>query len=184
MKKIFTFLFAGAAIAALSTAFTACNDLEETGILPVQASDMNAEIAAFLNDSQTLRALGETLFLKPDESGLINLEFPDSCVIINSAAELPELPEYLFPDTPSGYKYPAIDFDSHTLVIGIFGDNGGDIIVSKHFVVEQSTAIMNITLGKRSGDDFYPTMTMPAYFWGLYPKINASTIRVNVTRKK
>ena len=56
MKKIFTFLFAGAAIAALGATFTACNEPngqeqneEGTEIQPVPVNEMNAEVVDFFD---------------------------------------------------------------------------------------------------------------------------------------
>lgn len=114
------------------------------------------------------------------QSGLTDISPVDRCVVINSATELPEVN---YNGTP--LMFPEIDFDLHTLVIGEYKDTGGDCVKSRQLIVERDVATMFIVVGEEKGYErsLYPTMTLPAYFWGLYPKFGATTIHTNVIVK-
>ena len=168
---------------ALGGAFTACNDpassdnpedQTEIGIAPIEVSD---DVAAFFNNYQTLKALGWAFFDKISESGLGHISpDADSCVMINSAEQLPEL---------EGLEYPEIDFDSATLILGVaIAKSGGYYIASQSLSLDNDGALMSVGMNRRREEDTLYHMTVtPIYFWGIYPKISATTIDITVTRE-
>ncbi len=120
MKKILIFFIAGVAIAALS----ACNNPlfdEGTEINPVQVDDMIAL-------SEDLAQLVSTVCR--------DIRGEEGCIMINSMEELPEVDYLGNPISP-----PAIDFNSHTLVIGAIREGGGGWVLSDQSVVVGSKDI-------------------------------------------
>ncbi len=182
MKKLLTFFLTGAALAALGTTFTACNtpkDPEQNEGTEIQSVSVSDEVANFFDDHQTLKAVGNAIFRTVDENRLVNMDSSDSFVMINSADELPKIDFYGNP-----LDFPAIDFESQTLVIGEYeARHGGECVVSQRIIVENDVATMTITVGLKGGDEFHHYLVEPDYFWGMYPKIDASTINLIITRK-
>lgn len=190
MKKLLLFL----SLAAIFVGLAACNNddngqaqrLKDNEIEPVRVSD---DIAAFFNDNKTLNDIGRSVdfgfdpyasFAIDGEGGFSVEELPyvGGCVMINNASELPTVA----PDgTP--LNYPDIDFTTHTLIIGVFMDSGGDCVVSQRLTVGRGVAVLDITIGKVANyqNGIYPLMTMPAYFWGIYEKTIANSVTTNVT---
>ena len=168
MKKILTYFIAGAAIAALSTSLLACNT-SDNGHSEIQPVITSGVIANFFDNPETIKALGNAIFKFVGGNEPIG-----SCVMINSADQLPELP---------GLEYPEIAFDSHTLVFGVVQVGEGNYIASRKLNVNPDVAKMSIEVKSKDDDLFYAAIIHPNYFWGLYPKINASTIHTNVTNK-
>ena len=179
MKKLLTFFIAGAAIAALSTANVACNapassgnseDPTELSIVPLSVSD---DVADYFDENAQLIARAAI-------NDNFDPAFADCCLMINSTEELPETLGY--DDLP--LKYPDIDFDSHTLVLGQWIGGATSYLASQSVVVEQGEAILNIKVDTKmeTGVD-YNSAIYPIYFWGIYPKIDANTISLNVTRE-
>ena len=159
MKKIFTFLFAGAAIAALSTAFTACNEPnrqeqneEGTEIQPVPVNEMNAEVVDFFDKNAYIFNLIES-----------NLPL-DYCLTFNSMDELPKVDRNGLP-----VEYPVIDFDSYTIIFGEFFTTSiaGWVVTSQSVIVGADKMTVYITAEDFGGFD----MPASAHFWGLYPKL-------------
>ncbi len=73
---------------------------------------------------------------------------------------------------------PAIDFDTHTLVIGQVEVGGSGYTISAQTLdVKTGAATLNLTVKKPEAS--YEVMC-PLYFWGLYPRFTAGTINVNV----
>ncbi len=185
MKAIIKFLSAGAVVIALCAGFSACNEPKqpeqnEEGAV-IQAVPVSDEIAGFFNDYLTLKVLGETIFeMQPNELGVTDLSNPvERCIMFNSTNELPPIDCY-----GNSIEYPIFDLDSHTLIIGVFKDYGGECVTSQCLVVEQGAATMNIIVGPRNNGEFHHLTVMPGYFWGIYPKIAAETINMNVTRNR
>ncbi len=184
MKTLRYILSAGVLVSVMCVSLVACNEpegpeqnSEGTEIQPIPVNEMSDEVADFFNDFQSLRTLGKTIFRKVNESGVIIITPTDSCVVVNSMEELPEVDCYGNP-----FEFPVIDFDSHMLVVGVFADKGGEHVVSQRFTVEQNIASMNITVGHRDDGDFHPAMDIPGYFWGIYPKTAITSINTNVIR--
>ncbi len=176
MKKILTFFLAGATTVALSAVSVACNTTQtelETEIKPISVKD---DVADLLDENIYL--IGSSIFEERIEHDLFNSPRIDSCVMINNTSELAGIDI-----EGASINMPAIDFDSHTLIIGVFLDHGGDYILSKQLFTEQGEAVMNITLGRENDDTLHPAMAIPKYFWGLYPKIYEKSIHTNVTHK-
>ena len=165
MKKIFTFLFAGAAIAALGATFTACNEPngqeqneEGTEIQPVPVNEMNAEVVAFLG-KDNLNLIVKTLI---DNGRLI--PGTDCCIMINNVDELPKI-DY----EGNRLEYPVIDFDSHTLIFGVlFMSHTGWIVSSQSVIVGAEKTTVNVSVEE---DLIGFTIPVIAHFWGLYPKL-------------
>jgi hypothetical protein len=174
MRKTLNFFTLLAATAAIVIACSDKPELDPNEIRPVKASE---EIAEFFDDYQTLRALGLTIFQKVDQLGVVDLTPVDSCLVINSVSELPEVSA-----DGISFKFPEIDFGTHTLIIGqTKAPHSGIHITSKSLVVEHDVAVMNLTLESREG--FQEPMAQSIFFWGLYPKLNAQTTHTNATLK-
>jgi hypothetical protein len=191
MKKMFTLLCAGVLMSALCAAVVACNDgtegpnneeFPESGIkpaLPLSAgetdSEADKEVTAFFDENAYL--IGQAIIAQ-EYDNLGDFKFADKCVMINSAEKLPAINGY--DDTP--LKYPAIGFDTYTLIIGQYvAIHGGIYLRGQAVVAEPEAAIMNIRLGAFDGP--HDDAIQLKGFWGLYPKIDAKTINMNITRK-
>jgi hypothetical protein len=143
---------------------------EEKGVKPVAVSE---EVAAFFDEN--LYRIAHAIF---DENG--SLPYIDSCMMINSVDELPEIEHNGAP-----LKFPDIDFDSHTLVVGQYGSaHGGIYIKSQNIVVEQNIATIHLILGTRTGEMDFPQEAEIKPFWSIYSKINAESIQTIVNRKR
>ncbi len=165
MKKTLILFCAGVLMSALCVGFVACNEPKDseqneegTEIQPVSVSEVNAELATFLDDNDGM--IMGSLF---DEGKLITGK--DSCVMINSEDELPGT------DYIDNTEYPAIDFDAYTLVIGgcFKGDTAWNI-AQQSIVVGPKEITMYIQ-AERPEDmgGFAIPSIIP--FWGLYPKL-------------
>ncbi len=106
MKKIFTFLFAGAAIAALGTAFTTCNEPKD---LELQGEDVPF----------TEYTLEETVQGDTFSARWINLDYGKNydakILVINNEKGLEKYVEG---------DYPSVDFAQKTLIL-TYGCNSG-----------------------------------------------------------
>ena len=160
MNPIIRFLSAGAVMVALCAGFWACNEPEQqeegTEIQVVPVSD---EVADFFR-TRLYGLVSKTL-------GDRDLYYftHDVCVMINSMDELP-----LVDNIGNSIEYPDFDFDSHTLILGIFAEGawGGWRWMGQNVAIESERITVNIqaeppTLGNALG------VTRP--FWGLYPKL-------------
>lgn len=179
MKRISRLLFAGVLMSALCVAFVACNEPNEpkendetskSGTLPI--ADIPDEVTVFFDENVDL--IAKAIFEKDG-----NLEVTDRCVMINSVEGLPKTN---YDDTPFEFEYPAVDFDTYTLVVGQWSQGHVSLyLASQSFVIEDNIATMNLIIGVKEGiytDEYVP---YPAFFWGLYPKIDSKTIETNVT---
>ncbi len=165
MKNVLKMIRAGVLVSALCVGFVACNEPKDqdpkeegTEIQHVPTDEISAEVIEFFRENnQRLFAacLREGIF----SSGL------DVCAMINSVDELPES------DPFGAFEYPAIDFDSYTLVLGAFGmGNAGELhLAGQSVVVGQEKIIMHLRLEESSGNHSAIPWTEP--FWGLYPKL-------------
>ena len=167
-------------ILSLLLAGTACNNDpwdEEipNGIKPVTLSGApGAELTSFFDAN--LRWITFSVLGEDSPYGGRYLPKADDCVMINSMEEFLaiDVPDYI-----SSVEFPAIDFDAYTLVIGTYRmRDGGIYLAAQRLVVEPEETTVNLLLGKLDGG-LHGIWAEP--FWGLYPKINASAIRV-VTR--
>ena len=174
-------LFAGVLMSALCAGFVACNEPvgqgqneEGTEIQPVPVSELSDEVAAYLDENVSI--IGNAIFYEYND--FETREFVDACVAINSVEEFEQID--FRGETPP--ELPAIDFNSHTLVIGqwVGAEDARFYLMSRSLVVEHGIVTMDITIELDKGlwDAYY--RLYPKYFWGLYPKIAAETIRMNV----
>jgi hypothetical protein len=184
MKKVSMLLCAGVLMSALCAAFTACNEpnapnngeFPESGIkpaLPLSAgetgSEVDKEVAAFFDENAGL-IVGTIFYDHNNSEG----QYVDRCVMINSVEELLEVDLAGRP-----LEYPDIDFDTHTLVLGqcILG-HSGVFLASQNITVEDSTATINLILEAKEG--IWEQVLSLTCFWGIYPKIDAETLSMNV----
>ncbi|MDR0295789.1 MAG: hypothetical protein LBH91_06375 [Prevotellaceae bacterium] len=96
----------------------------------------------------------------------------DKCIIINSEDEFRKS------FSCSLMILPAIDFDSHTLIIGQHQVPCiCDYIVEQEIIVKSEEVILNLRWGCPDGSySGFGTLS----YWGLYPKIQAKEISVNI----
>jgi hypothetical protein len=173
------FFIAGVLVSALCVAFPACNapdgPEEETEIQPVPANEISGEVSDFFDDNNVY-SIGLAIF--NERNDWEKRKFVNACVMINSAEELPTVDADGAP-----VEVPAIDFDTYTLVIGQYAsENQRWILSSQKLLVEQDTATMNLVMGMIKEDvpmDLF-FIPMPKFIWGLYPKIAATSIGINI----
>ena len=171
MKAIIKFLSAVAVMIALCAGFWACNEPQQpeqqeegTEIQAVPVSDEVAQIFGTHLEYLVLKTLGDRdLFYKHD-----------ACVMINSMEELP-----LVDDIGNPIEYPDFDFDSHTLILGIFAEGawGGWRLTGQNITVESERIIVNIQV---EPPVLGITLGLWVPFWGLYPKL--PDLPINVVR--
>ncbi len=178
MKKIFTLLLAGALISVLAVACdneggSGQRELNENEIQLVQASN---EVTEFFDEN--LSQIAHAIFDEYDEEyevWKIRRPFVDSCVMINSVSEYRQID---FRGEPAP-ELPAIDFDSHTLVIGQYAiPQGGYTPVSQSIDTESDVMELKLVLEnthKGLTAEFYPSC------WGVYPKLPQKPIIMDVT---
>ncbi len=177
MKPIMKNLFVIALVSAFCAGFMACNEPvgqgqneEGTEIQPVPVSELSDEVAAFFNTGDM-----EMIVLSFFNDGKL-LPGRDGCVMINSVDELPETD-----DLGNTIEYPAIDFESYTLIMGLsFHGDTAWIITQQSIVVGQEEITMYIQADRPEG---MHGATIPSIipFWGLYPKL--PNLPISVVRK-
>ncbi|MDR2909888.1 MAG: hypothetical protein LBV47_00770 [Bacteroidales bacterium] len=145
--------------------------IEIVGIVPVKASN---EVSVFFEEN--VRTISNIILAEYNYDWQT---FKDSCVIINSAEELPAFID----GTP--VRYPTIDFDAYTLVIGQWVGGYSKYLMSQSLVAEnEKEATINLIIGyKKETDVDYPEVVIPMCFWGFYPKFEAESLYINVTYK-
>ncbi|MDR2968425.1 MAG: hypothetical protein LBV32_02330 [Tannerellaceae bacterium] len=175
MKKISMLICAGVLMSALCAAVTACNepkepeqDKEKTEIRPVPINEVSKEVSDFFSAVDLIK-IAPSIF---KDVGFIYAT--DDCVMINSIDELPKVD-----NEGSQLEYPAIDFDSNTLIIGHYAaSHGGCNLVDQSVFVESKKIIMYISVDEsNSGITIFP----PKIFYGLYPKL--PKLPINIIRK-
>ena len=95
----------------------------------------------------------------------------DICHVVNSMEELKSLYK-------GEKELPVIDFNSQTLVIGQRVMPHLGYTLQKQYIKEYDGSLLLFLHIKCEPSDFYPTMLMKLYYWGIYPKINKTTITV------
>lgn len=173
-------VFAGVLISALCAGLVACNEPvgqgqneEGTEIQPVPVNEISAEVAAFFDENVAL--IGRAVFYK--YNNLETREFVDACVAINSVEEFEQID--FRGETPP--ELPAIDFNSHTLVIGQWVQgHPGIFLESQKVIVKDSVATIELYLGQKSGE--WEQRVDIGSFWGLYPKL--TNLPINVVRQE
>lgn len=138
-------------------------------IKPVPVSEVSDEAAAFFDENAYL--ITRDVFK--------GVRCPDGCcIMINSAEELPEV----VGDNGSPLKYPVIDFDSNTLILGQFTTpHTGFYLMSQSLVAEQDAVVMNLVVGEKKGEVDFAQIIGVESLWGIYPKLTSKSIRTNVT---
>jgi hypothetical protein len=142
---------------------TVDDELMERWIRPVTVSD---DVAAFFDSNSLL--IARTVFKDNDEP---------VCMVINRADELPEV----LGDDGLPLVFPDVDFDSHTLVIGLWEASPGWYIKSQHIVIKNDPPLINIITRRKDSSSQPDGAYYLEGFWGLYPKIDAKSIYVYMT---
>ena len=97
----------------------------------------------------------------------------NACRVINSIEELKSLYK-------GDRELPMIDFRSKTLIIGQqVMPHLGYSIDRQYINVSNGTVKLYLYI-KCEPSDFYPAMLMKLYYWGIYPKLNKTTVTVNI----
>ena len=97
-----------------------------------------------------------------------------SCIIIHSYDEFSE--KY-----HGSEKLPEIDFERYSLVVGQEDVEQFGYYLVKHEIVSAKDGLtLNLTIRLSGG--FHEQSFTSFYYWGLYPKLNESTISVKVTK--
>lgn len=174
MKRTFISIFAGVLTGILCVGFAACNDNNtdedwlnnrpEGEIAVVAVSDeLAAAIAAYLD------RIDWSLFVGDESYGL----YIPGCKMVNSIDELPE-----FDRDNNSVERPAIDLESHTLVVGCYSAAHNEYIVWQGIVPEPEIATLNLVLQNDVRQDI-----TNHFFWGLYPKISSESVQMNIAFK-
>ncbi len=178
MKKITTFFLAGAAFAALSAAFVACNtpgnqggksdEPEMIGLLPLSTSDLPEEVSAFFEEHlPPVSGIKSDCFFVGEDG--------DKCLMIDSGEELKKI-------LHSPIELPNIDFGDHTLIIGQqVVPTTSFSIMSQNIDVGSEAITLNLTV--KTPEAYYAALSH-LYYWGLYPKLDNNAIDVNVIYEK
>ena len=96
------------------------------------------------------------------------------CLLINSTEEL--LKYYTGVDT-----FPNIDFSKYTLIVGQeMMPESYYTILRQELLTEGDDLILNVYVPKMEGGYF---MVQHLFYWGLYPKLNSTTITVNIIKE-
>ncbi len=177
MKAIIKFLSAVAVMIALCAGFWACNEPQQpeqqeegTEIQPISVIEVSDEVDRFFTSN--LLQMADSIFTNWQTMITTN-----DCVIINSADELPEIVDHF----GNLIEYPAVDFDSNTLVIGHFANSpllggvGEMCLVDQRVVVGSDEVILYLYLDYALDFSFFPRL-----FYGLYPKL--PDLPINVVR--
>ena len=173
MKKIMTFVLAGALAVASCVAFTACDNSHEPtqpniGTLPVKAtpyatSFFNVYFPAFYE-------------LAPYPGFFDNYDHDETvCLIIDNVDEFKAA-------APSGATLPLlhIDFERYSLVIGQHMMGSGGYVFERQGIDAGSDPMtLNLVYYRKSGGVYSPSAETYG-FWGLYPKLPEKPITVNV----
>jgi len=97
----------------------------------------------------------------------------DKCIIINNVDEFKKN------FSCSSTKFPDIDFESNTLIIGQHRvSNICDYTIKQEIVLKSDKAILNLNWSCPNGA--YASFGT-LYYWGIYPKFQVKTISVNIT---
>jgi hypothetical protein len=139
---------------------------EEVIINPVVVVDGYEDISSFFNSE---------LHLTTDTYGFfVGFNFDESvCQIIHSRKELQ--------DIYSGDKeLPDINFQQNSLIVGkeVFPHLLYKL-EKKELVFEKRRLLLNLYVSEPK-DRYYPAALLRVYYWGLYPKVEANEVSVNV----
>jgi hypothetical protein len=146
-------------------------------ILPITPSD---EITAFFEENADL--IGYGVFYEHNDYE--RWEFTDRCMMINSVEEYQQMDfnnvKLLDRSDFTPPVLPAIDFDSHTLVIGQWlGSNEQHFLASQSLVAKPNEITMNLVVGTKDGYHYAYYRSLPIFFLGLYPKMADKDIQIN-----
>ena len=154
--------------------FSACSNSDEmnsgsAGILPISEEDGHTTISDFFNSELPSDTDSKSFFIVSNQK----IE-EDICKVINSREELQAI--------YSGDKVlPEIDFQCYTLVIGqTMMPALGYRLVKQELITNAMDQSSVLNLYVKNIYEYKPAMIAPLYFWGIYPKMDLSVIKINV----
>jgi hypothetical protein len=144
----------------MSAFCAACDETNYSveGIKPVQAS---APVLSFFGEHSDNLSLGDN---------------SPACLLINSVEEFEKI-------APPSVELPAIDFDKYTLVVGqwLYG-NSAEYLGSRTLIEGEDRVTMNLEVGIKEGEHTQEYVPRLSVFWGIYPKISAKHININIVK--
>jgi hypothetical protein len=145
-----------------------------TGWLSCQTSDEIIE--PILPDNDVIvffeKYLSEFSGISESECFFVDEKYDNKLLIINS---VDELRKNIF---CSSAILPKIDFNSHSLIVGQYQMGGsGYSVDTQNIVIDSKKMTLNISV-KCSESSF--AVMCPLYYWGIYPKIQDKSIKINV----
>ena len=154
--------------------FSACSNSDEmnidsAGILPISEEDGHTTISDFFNSELPSDTYSESFFVVSNQK----IE-EDICKVINSGEELQTI--------YSGDKVlPEIDFQRYTLVMGqTIMPAHGYRLVKQELITNALDFSPVLNLYVNNIYEYKPAAIAPLYFWGIYPKMDISYIKINV----
>ena len=136
---------------------------------PIEEGEGYAMISDFFDSELPFDTYSKGLFV--DSGKNVGEEI---CKIVNSRKE--------FEDIYSGDKIlPEIDFQQYTLVIGqIIMPVWGYKCITQKIVSATMDNSPIIDLYIENTYELNPAVLWPLYFWGIYPKMNLSNLKINI----
>ncbi|MBQ7073373.1 MAG: hypothetical protein IJM89_08440 [Bacteroidales bacterium] len=101
--------------------------------------------------------------------------YKDFAMVVNQKELLPE------PELSSSFKWPEIDFNRYSLVIGKYVTPDTGYGITRQYIIKSgSQTVLYIDLKRRNGIIY--DMVIDNYFAFLYPKLPDGKLEVDVTR--
>ena len=143
----------------------------ENVLNPIEEGDGLDAITDFFNSELPNSSYSKGFFCSSPKNANVGEK---TCIIINSKKELK--------DIYSGEKeLPKIDFQQYSLVIGqVIMPAAGYRCVKQELVRNTINTNLTLNLYVENMFEYNPCIVVPLYYWGLYPKMQLSTVEVNV----